>query len=453
MTGCSSGLLETGDLPTGEVVAAVRRLTLAGEAVPLLCGSAFKNKGVQPLLDAVVDYLPAPCDRPLPDGVDPDRLAAFAFKVAAAERGQGMLTYCRIYSGELNAGDTAVNAASGKRERIGRIFEMHADRHRELKRATAGDIVALPGLKSVSTGDTLCVPGGEIRLERIVIPEPVTAMAVEPRSRGDNERMSVCLAQLVRTDPTLRVGTDPETGQTVIAGMGELQLAVAGERLEGMGVDVRFGAPEVSYRETITARAEVTYLHKKQTGGPGQRAQVTLVVEPLPRGSGIVFESRISGGAIPAEFLGAVERGVREAAMSGVVDGHQVIDLRVIAVDGVAHANDSSAIAFQTAAACAFRQAMREARPVLLAPMMDVVVTTPDESLGDVVGDLHRRCGTVGQQQQQSDGSSYIVEAEVPLAQMFGYIGDLRSLTRGRGSFSMEFGRYAEASRRARRNG
>ena len=431
-------------VPLEHIIAGLRAGVLAGAFVPVLCGSAFKNKGVQPLLDAVVDLLPAPMDIPMPKVLREraDEFAALAFKIAD-EGPMGGLTFCRVYSGIVEAGSAVTNSANGKRERIGRIFEMHADKFVELDHAAAGDIIAIPGLKATETGNTLCALGRDIVLESIDIPEPVTSVAIEPAGKADSAKMSSALARLLRSDPTLHVHTHPESGQNVLSGMGELHLEIAREKLEAMGAPVNCGQPEVAYRETITVPAEVNHRRKKQTGGPGQFAQLTLVLEPLERGSGIEFESRVVGGVIPADYLAGVERGIRNATKAGVVGGHPVVDVKAIVTDGAAHSNDSSAVAFEVAAQEAFREAMQRGSPVLLQPVMKVEVTTPEEALGDVIGDLSRRRGLILGQSERPGSTAKIVEAQVPLAAMFGYIGDLRSLSSGRASFAMDFAHYA----------
>ena len=420
--------LETGSLDETALVAAIRKGTLAGDFVPVLCGSAFKNRAVQPLLDAVVDYLPSPFDREDAVKVDAEGVVAFAFKIAP-DKSFGMLTYCRIYAGELRPGDVLTNSSNGKREKVSRLYEMHADSHEVLPIASAGDIVALPGMKNVHTGDTLCADGAEgIVLERIIVPEPVTSVAVEPASRDDADKLGACLARLAQADPTLRIATDPESGQTVLSGMGELHLEIARERLDAFGVQVNFGQPVVSYRETIRASAGTHYLHSKQTGGPGQYAGVKLVIKPLERGEGIVFENAIVGGAIPGEYIAAVERGSRKAASNGVLGGHEVIDVLVIVTDGDTHPNDSSAHAFETAAAKAFAQAMVNASPVVLEPVMRIDVTTPEESLGEVIGDLSGRRGAM--LGTEAEAGAHVLLARVPLAIPRPVVGDpCRSIT------------------------
>ncbi|WP_059411985.1 elongation factor G [Cupriavidus basilensis] len=423
--------------------AAIRRVTVAGAAVPVLAGSAFKNKGVEPLLDAVTGYLPAPADvaRPELDADPAQPLAALAFKVV--HDAHGTLTFVRIYRGRVAAGDTVLNAGSGKRERVARLYEMHADSKQERGVAVAGDIVAIAGLKATVTGDTLTDPAHPVVLESIDAPEPVIDVAIEPRTHADQAGLSRGLQALVQEDPSLRLRQDPESGQTLLSGMGELQLEVTLEKLRArFNVEVTVGRPQVAYRETLTRAAEARYLHRKQSGGPGQYAEVLLRVEPLPRGEGIRFESRIAGGAVPREYVPAVEAGIRRAAAQGVVAGHPLVDFRAVLLDGSHHERDSSALAFETAAAAAMREAARAAAPVVLEPVMAVEASAPADHVGDVIGDLHRRRGVVRAQSQQGGGAA-VIEAHVPLAGMFGYIGSLRALTSGRGSFGMQFDHYA----------
>ncbi|QNM94836.1 elongation factor G [Chitinimonas koreensis] len=424
--------------------AAIRRGTLAGAFVPVLAGSAFKNKGVEPLLDAVTAYLPAPSDVAREDlDADPaGPLAALAFKVVHDEH--GTLTFVRIYRGSLAAGDSVLNASNGRRERVSRLYEMHADKKQERQRAVAGDIVALAGLKATATGETLSDPAHPLQLERIVAPEPVIDVAVEPRSQADQQGLLKGLQVLVQEDPSLRLRQDPESGQTLLSGMGELQLEVTLEKLRSrFHVEVATGRPQVAYRETIAAAAEVRHLHRKQSGGPGQYAEVVIALEPLARGEGVVFDSRIVGGAVPREFVPAVEAGIRRAAEAGVLAGHPVVDFKATLLDGSHHERDSSALAFELAAAAAFREAMRQAAPVVLEPLMAVELVTPADYLGDCIGDLMRRRGLVRGQSQR--GNAAVVEAQVPLQEMFGYIGKLRALSSGRASFTMQFDRYEVA--------
>lgn len=431
--------------------AAIRRGTLAGAFVPVLAGSAFKNKGVEPLLDAAVAYLPAPGDIAATGehdvAFDPDGpLAALAFKVVQDDH--GALTFVRLYRGRLAVGDSVLNTTSGKRERIARLYEMHADRKREKTRAEAGDIVALVGLKGTVTGDTLADATHPVVLERIDAPEPVIDIAIEPRTQADQQQLSRGLQALLQEDPSLRLRQDAEAGQTILSGMGELQLEVTLEKLRTrFKVAVSTGQPQVAYRETIAHAATVAHVHKKQSGGPGQFAALTLQVEPLARGEGLQFDDRISGGAIPREFIPAVAAGVMRAAKSGVLAGHPVVDLKVTLLDGGYHERDSSQQAFELAAGQALRLALQQAGPVLLEPVMAVEVVTPQDHIGDVIGDLNRRRGLV--RQQSARGNAAVIEAHVPLAQMFGYIGNLRALSSGRASFTMQFDHYAPTQRQA----
>ncbi|MGO4325751.1 elongation factor G [Cupriavidus sp. 2TAF22] len=425
--------------------AAIRRVTVAGAGVPVLAGSAFKNKGVEPLLDAVTGYLPAPQDVARPDlCADPaGPLVALAFKVV--HDAHGTLTFARIYRGRLAAGDTVLNARSGKHERVARLYEMHAGCKQERGVAVAGDIVAIAGLKATVTGDTLADPAHPVVLETIDAPEPVIDVAIEPRTHADQAGLARGLQALVQEDPSLRLRQDPESGQTLLSGMGELQLEVTLEKLRTrFHVEVTVGRPQVAYRETLTRVAEARHLHRKQSGGPGQYAEVLLRIEPLPRGEGLQFESRISGGAVPREYVPAVEAGIRRAAAQGVLAGHALVDFKAVLLDGSYHERDSSALAFETAAAAALREAARAAAPVVLEPLMAVEVITPVDHVGDVIGDLHRRRGVVRGQSQRAGGAS-VIEAHVPLAGMFGYIGSLRALSSGRASFGMQFDHYAPA--------
>lgn len=437
--------------------ASIRKGTIARAFVPVLTGSAFKNKGVEPLLDAVVDYLPAP-DQVAPnlattDGLADQQqgnpatgaagpLAALAFKIVNNDH--GALTFVRLYRGTLQAGDTVLNANTGKRERISRLYEMHADKKQELARAVAGDIVAVVGLKETATGHTLCAPDHVIVLEQISVAEPVIEMAIEPKTTLDQQNLAKGLQAILREDPSLRARQDQDSGQMILAGMGELQLEVTLEKLRAThGVEVLVGAPQVAYRETITQALEVHHVHKKQTGGPGQFAEVRLQVAPLPRGAGLQFESRIVGGAIPREYIPAVEAGVRRAAEAGMLAGFALVDMQVTLLDGSYHERDSSTLAFELAAAAALRQAVAKAGAVLLEPVMAVEVNTPAAHIGDCIGDLNRRRGTV--RNQDTRGASAVIDALVPLKEMFGYIGQLRALTSGRAQFSMQFEQYAQA--------
>src|SRR5579884_678778 len=435
-----------------ELKATLRRATIAGQLIPVLCGSALKNKGVRPLLDAVVDYLPSPLEVPPVRGTNPNTgeeeirpadpgapFAALAFKIVSDPYGK--LSYMRIYSGELKAGSYVMNTTRGQRERIGRLIKMHANHREDIQAVSAGDICAAVGLKSTITGDTLCDPEHPILLEAIQFPEPVIRVAIEPKTKQDQDKMGNALARLAEEDPTFKVQTDPETGQTIIAGMGELHLEVLVDRmLREYRVDANVGRPQVAYRETITtpARAEGRYV--RQTGGKGQFGDVWLEVEPLERGAGVKFENKIVGGVIPKEFIPAVEAGVREAAENGVIAGYPMVDVLVRLVDGSYHEVDSSEMAFKIAGSIGFKAAASKAHPVLLEPIMRVEVVTPEEFLGDVLGDLNSRRGHI--EGMEPRANAQVVRALVPLAEMFGYATELRSRTQGRATFSMEFSQY-----------
>ena len=437
--------------------AGIRRGTLGGAFVPVLAGAAFKNRGVEPLLDAVVDYLPAPGevagDEAQPESDPEGPLAAFAFKVVSDEH--GAMTFVRVYRGRLRAGDAVLNTTTGRTERAARLYEVHADKREERDELQAGDIAAIVGLKETLTGHTLTANTPAARahplvLERIVVPEPVIDIAIEPRTQEDSQQLGKALASLTREDPSLRVTHDPESGQTILSGMGELQLEVTLEKLRARHhVEVSSGRPQVAYRETIARAARVTHLHKKQSGGPGQFAEVTLELVPLERGEGVRFRSEIVGGAIPREFVPAVEAGVRRAAQTGVVAGFPVVDVEAVLIDGRAHERDSSTLAFELAAAVAFREASARAQPEVLEPVMAVEVVTPSDYLGDVIGDLHRRRGAIRSQEPRG-ATGMVVHAEVPLKEMFGYIGHLRALSSGRALFSMQFDHYAVTSAQVR---
>jgi len=437
--------LSGAELPLDALRAALRRGTIAGAFVPVLAGSAFRNRGVEPLLDAVVAYLPAPGEAPGAVPAD-GPLSALAFKLNADDH--GALVFVRVYSGRLKRGDTIFNASTGKPERVSRLYEIHADRRVERDELVAGDIAGLVGLKDVLTGHTLAARRDAPVLESIDVPEAVIDLAIEPRQQADAAALAKGLGVLVREDPSLRLRQDADSGQTLLSGMGELQLEVAVETLRSrFGVEVQMGRPQVAYRESIAATAEVHHLHRKQSGGPGQFAELTLRVAPLPRGSGIRFESRVVGGAIPREFIPAVEAGLRRAALAGPFAGYPLVDFEAVLVDGSAHVKDSSALAFELAAAAALREAVMKAAPVVLEPVMAVEVITPQDYLGDVIGDLLRRRGQV--QGQDARGNAIVVTAHVPLAQMFGYIGHLRAISSGRAQFTMQLGHYAEAPARA----
>jgi len=446
-----------GDAPgREEIVAALRRQTLAMKVVPVCCGAAFKNKGIQPLLDAVVDFLPSPADMPPVAGKGPDDaevlraasddepFAALAFKIVT-DPYVGQLTYFRVYSGVLDAGSTLFNATKKKRERVGRILKMHANKREDIREARTGDIVAAVGLSSTATGDTLCHPDHPIVLETLSFPEPVIAIAIEPKTRADEEKMGVALEKIQREDPSFRVKVDRETGQTLITGMGELHLEIIVDRLcreFGLGADI--GRPRVAYKETIrkAVRAEGRFV--RQSGGRGQFGHVWLEIAPNGPGRGLAFENRIIGGAVPREFIPAVEKGIREAMEEGVLAGYPVVDVKVAVVDGSYHEVDSSELAFKIAASMGFKSGVRRAHPVLLEPVMSVEVIVPKEYLGDVIGNLTSRRGKIVS--IESRPGSEAVQAEVPLAEMFGYATDLRSKTQGRATYTMQFLHYAAVS-------
>ena len=420
--------------------AAIRKGVLAGAFVPALAGSAFKNRGVEPLLDAVVDYLPSPDDivrEGSETAVDPFK--ALAFKIVTDDHGAKV--FVRVYAGRLARGDVVLNTSTGKTERVSRLYEVHADKHIERDELVAGDIAAIVGLKDTLTGHTLSDPAHPVVLEEISVPEPVIHVAIEPKASADQQGLSKALQSLLREDPSLRLQHDAESGQTILSGMGELQLEVSIEKLRARhGVNVSVGRPQVAYRETISQSVEVHHVHKKQTGGPGQFAEVRLLLEPLPRGEGIRFENRIVGGAVPREFIPAVEAGIRRAALAGVVAGFPAVDFVATLVDGSFHERDSSTLAFELAAMAAFREAFAKAGPQVLEPVMAVEVITPADYLGDAIGDLNRRRGVVRGQGQR--GNAATVEAEVPLKEMFGYIGSLRALSSGRAQYSMQLDHY-----------
>jgi len=411
--------------------------------VPVLAGSAFRNRGVEPLLDAVVDWLPAPGEREgTTTGLDSAPLAALAFKVVTDEHGS--MVFVRLYAGRLRRGDSVLNTSTGRMERAARLYEVHADKRIERDELVAGEIAAVVGFKDTLTGQTLSDPRHPVQLESISVPEPVIHMALEPRTKADQQGLSKALQSMLREDPSLRVRQDEESGQTILSGMGELQLEVAVHKLhDRYGVGVVVGRPQVAYRETIATAAELTHVHKKQTGGPGQFAQLTLRLEPLERGAGVQFESRIVGGAIPREFIPAVEAGIRRAAEAGPASGYPAVDFRAVLLDGAFHERDSSAMVFELAASHALRDAFTKARPHLLEPVMAVEVITPTEYLGDVIGDLHRRRGQV--RGHEVRGTATVVDALVPLKDMFGYISTLRALSSGRAQYTMQFDGYQVA--------
>jgi elongation factor G len=431
----------------------IRKGTLGLAFVPVICGTAFKNKGVQPLLDAVVDYLPSPIDVDSVSGVKPDSdevlvrktsddepIAALAFKIMT-DPFVGSLTFVRIYSGVLTTGSQIMNSVKGTRERVGRMLQMHSNHREDIKEARAGDIVAIAGLKATTTGETLCDPLKPIILERMIFPEPVIEVAVEPKTKADQEKMGVALGRLAQEDPSFRVSTDNESGQTVIKGMGELHLDIIVDRMRReFKVDANVGAPQVAYRETISRTYEIDYTHKKQSGGSGQFARIKLVFEPTEPGEGYSFSNSITGGSVPREFIPGVEKGLLQAQTTGCLAGFPVIDFKVSLIDGASHDVDSSVLAFEIAARAAFREGMQKAGPTLLEPIMKVEVVTPDEYMGDIIGDLNSRRGNVSG--MDSRGNAQVINAMVPLANMFGYVNNLRSMSQGRAQYTMSFDHY-----------
>jgi|TARA_B100000497_G_scaffold127400_1_gene169062 elongation factor G len=443
-----------GDEPSVETLKKCIRIgTLASNFVPVLCGSAFKNKGVQPLLDAVVDYLPSPLDVDSVKGVIPDTeeevvresddavpFSGLAFKIMN-DPFVGSLTFVRVYSGVLEAGKTVINTVKDKKERVGRMLEMHSNSREDIKEARAGDIVALAGLKDTTTGDTLCDPLSPVILERMDFPDPVIEVAVEPKTKADQEKMGTALARLAAEDPSFRVTSDHESGQTIIKGMGELHLEILVDRMRReFKVDANVGAPQVAYRETITQSAEIDYTHKKQTGGSGQFARLKLVLEPLPVGSGFEFENKVVGGSVPREYIPGVEKGLETSKETGVVAGFPLIDFKATLVDGASHDVDSSVMAFEIAARAAFREGIPKCAPRLLEPIMRVEVVTPEDYMGDIIGDLNSRRGNVSGMDQR--GNARVINAMVPLANMFGYVNTLRSMSQGRSQYTMHFDHY-----------
>jgi elongation factor G len=450
--------LEGEEIGAEELKAALRRATLRGDVVPVLCGSALRNKGVQPLLDAVVDYLPSPLDVPPAVGHDPrsgaevvcrpdetEPLVALAFKIVS-DPFVGRLDYIRVYSGALRSGMAVINANKGRKERVGRLLRMYANRREDIEAVYAGDIGAVLGFKDTFTGETLCLQNRPVVLEAIKFPEPVISVAIEPKTQADQDKMADALKRLAEEDPTFQVRVDENTGQTLIWGMGELHLEVLVDRmLREFRVGAHVGRPQVAYRETITRPAQAEGRFVRQTGGHGQYGHVVLEVEPLPKGGGFEFQDGIRGGAVPQEFIPAVEHGVREALESGILAGYPMVDIRVRLVDGSYHEVDSSEIAFKIAGSIAFKEAVQRAGPVLLEPVMKVGVVVPEEFTGDIIGDLSARRARIEGIELRSDGMQF-VQAMVPLAEMFGYATDLRSMTQGRGTFTMEFDHYQEVS-------
>jgi elongation factor G len=446
------------ELTIAEIQAGIRKATIAIKIFPVICGSAFKNKGVQTMMDAVVDYLPSPLDIPPVLGIDVDHpdqklirhpsddepFAALVFKIMT-DPYSGQLAFFRVYSGKMNAGESVFNVAKGRRERVGRLMRMHANKREDIQEIRAGDICAAVGLKSVSTGDTICDEDHPIALEKIDFPTPVIQLAVEPKTKADQEKMGMAISKLAQEDPTFRVQTDPETGQTILSGMGELHLEIIVDRMmREFGVAANVGKPQVAYRETIRQMAEYDYTHKKQTGGSGQYARCKLRVEPNP-GKGYEFENEIRGGNIPKEFIPAIEKGVVEALEGGIMAGFPMVDVKVSVYDGAYHEVDSSEMAFKICGSICVKEACRRAKSVLLEPVMAVEVVVPDEYMGPVNGDLISRRGQL--EGTEIQGSTQMIRASVPLSDMFGYATELRSRTQGRGSFTMHFSRYEEVPR------
>jgi elongation factor G len=434
----------------------IRKAVITGAFYPVLCGSAFKNKGVQPLLDAVVDYLPSPLDVPAIKGINPDKdneettrepkdsapMSLLAFKIMD-DPFVGTITFCRIYSGTLTSGTGVINSTKERKERVGRMLLMHANNREDIKEAYSGDIVALAGLKETRTGDTLCDPDKPVILEKMEFPEPVIEIAIEPKSKADQEKLGVALAKLAAEDPSFRVSTDQESGQTILKGMGELHLDIKVDILRRTyKVDANIGAPQVAYRERISKKVTVDYTHKKQTGGTGQFAQVKIVAEPLPAGTGFQFENDIVGGAVPKEFIPGVEKGLNSVLGAGILAGFPVVDLKVTLIDGRYHDVDSSALAFEIASRAALREALQKGGSVLLEPIMKVECVTPEDYCGSVIGDLNSRRGQI--QGQDMRGNANVINAMVPLANMFGYVNTLRSMSQGRATFTMQFDHYEQ---------
>ena len=446
-----------GTQPTKETIKKlIRTGTIDSKFVPVLCGSAFKNKGVQPMLDAVVDYLPSPVEVPDIKGVkynkedeaitrkssDSEPFSALAFKIMN-DPFVGSLTFMRVYSGKVEAGSSVLNSVKNKRERFGRMLQMHSNSREDIKIAYAGDIIAVAGLKDTTTGDTLCDSENAVILERMEFPDPVIEVAVEPKTKADQEKMGIALQRLAAEDPSFKVSIDHESGQTVMKGMGELHLEILVDRmLREFKVDATVGAPQVAYRETITKPTTIDYTHKKQSGGAGQFAKVVMDFEPLEKGEGVVFESKIVGGRVPREYIPGVEKGIKLSTETGFLAGFPVIDFKCTLVDGAFHDVDSSVMAFEIAARAAFREAMPKASAVLLEPMMKVEVVTPEEYMGDIIGDLNSRRGQVSGMEQR--GVNHVVNGMVPLANMFGYVNNLRSMSQGRASYTMTFDHYEQ---------
>jgi elongation factor G len=450
--------LEGEEIPVAELKAAIRRATIANKLNPVVCGSAFKNKGVQPMLDAVIDFLPSPLDIPAIEGTATDGetpllrkpsvsepFSGLAFKIATDQH-LGKLTYVRVYSGRVESGSQVINSTKDRKERVGKLYQMHANKREDRSFAQAGDIVAVQGLKQTTTGDTLCDPANPVILESMTFPDPVIQVAIEPKSKADQEKLSVAIQKLAEEDPTFQVRNDEETGQTVIAGMGELHLEILVDRMKReFRVEANIGKPQVAYRETIRRTVEkVEYTHKKQTGGSGQYARVIIGLAPLPLDSEASYEfvNAVTGGRIPREFIPSVDAGAQDAMQYGVLAGYPLVGIKLTLSDGQYHEVDSSEMAFKIAGSMALKEAARKADPVLLEPMMAVEVTTPEDYMGDVIGDLNSRRGII--QAMEERGGARVVRALVPLSEMFGYVGDLRSKTQGRASYSMQFDSYAE---------
>ena len=448
--------IEGQPISNDQIRAAIRKATISLKVFPVICGSAFKNKGVQTMLDAVVDYLPSPVDVPPVEGMDLDHrdrvlrrkasdeepFAALVFKIMT-DPYVGQLAFFRVYSGSLKSGDSVFNVAKGRKERIGRLLRMHANKREEIQEILAGDICAAVGLRTVSTGDTICDADHPIVLESILFPTPVIQLAVEPKTKADQEKMGIAIQKLAQEDPTFRVNTDPDTGQTILSGMGELHLEIIVDRMmREFGVGANVGKPQVAYRETIRKSAEAEGRHVRQTGGHGQYGVVKLRLEPMPPGSGFEFVNDISGGAVPKEYIGPVEVGVKEALEGGILAGFPMSDIKVTLYDGSYHDVDSSELSFKIAGSVGLKEAARKAKPVLLEPIMSVEVVVPEEYMGDVIGDLNSRRGRI--EGLELRGTTQIIKSAVPLAEMFGYATELRSRTQGRGSFTMHFGKYEE---------
>ena len=447
--------LEGEEVDISTIKSLIRKGTCSNEFYPVFCGSAFKNKGVQPLLDGVLDYLPSPMDVERIKGIDlkteeeiqvqssdSEKVSLLAFKVMN-DPFVGSLTFCRIYSGKVESGMQLLNSVKDKKERVGRMLLMHSNSREDIKEAYAGDIVALAGLKLTTTGDTLCDPTYPVVLERMEFPEPVIEIAVEPKTKGDQEKMGAALARLAQEDPSFRVASDDESGQTIIKGMGELHLDILVDRMKReFKVDANIGAPQVAYRETITRPSDVDYTHKKQSGGAGQFARVKMTISPGESGTGFVFENKIVGGAIPKEYIPGVEKGIASVLDNGVLAGFPLLDINVVLHDGAFHDVDSSVMAFEIAGRAAFREAAQSAAPKLLEPIMDVEVVTPEEYMGDVIGDLNSRRGQIAGTESRSNDT--VIKSKVPLANMFGYVSHLRSMSQGRAQFTMQFDHYEQ---------